>query len=160
MLVMYHDEEMEGGLSYTLELASIMNKALSVLMIYRRKIMERLEDYMVAVSFAEEGEFKTAREMIMDDLKRRGIDYEKKVMSLKERCNSAGIEFMGVSTTEDTPLRAIKNLLKDNSSIDMVLLSPSITHDGHISARELQRLVKEIARPVVTMAKNIKEKTA
>lgn len=160
MLVMYHDEEWEDGLSYTLELARIMNKAISILIIYRRKVMERLEDYMVAVTFAEAGEFMTARELIMNDLKEKGMDYEKRLRFIEERCRLAGIELMGVNTSANSVSSAIKNLLKDSSTIEMVLLSPLITLDGHISAKALQRLVKEVSRPVVTMAKNIKEKTA
>lgn len=160
MLVMYHDEEWEDGLSYTLELARIMNKAISILMIYRRKVMERFEDYMVAVTFAEAGEFMTARELIMNDLKEKGMDYEERLRFIEERCRLAGIELMGVNTSANSVSSAIKNLLKDSSTIEMVLLSPLITLDGHISAKALQRLVKEVSRPVVTMAKNIKEKTA
>lgn len=160
MLVMYHDEELEEGLSYTLELARIMNKAISILVIYRRKVMERLEDYMVAVTFAEAGEFMTARELIMNDLKEKGMDYEERLRFIEERCRLAGVELMGVNTSANSVSSAIKNLLKDSSAIEMVLLSPLITLDGHISAKALQRLVKEVSRPVVTMAKNIKEKTA
>ncbi|GAB4417902.1 MAG: hypothetical protein OHK0032_13960 [Thermodesulfovibrionales bacterium] len=160
VLVVYHDEELEEALSYTIELGRIMDEAISILMIYRRKIMERFEDYMVATTFAEEGDFRTAREMIMDDLREKRIDYERRINFIKERCSSAGVELADISSSKADVVSAIKNLLKDNSSIDMVLLSPSITHDGHISARELQRLVKTISRPIVTMAKNIKEKTA
>jgi hypothetical protein len=157
---MYHDEELEESLPYTLELARIMNKAISILIIYRRKVMERLEGYMVAVTFAEADEFKTARELIINDLKERGMDYEGRLRLIEERVRSAGIELMEFNTSSDGVYSAIKNILKDNSSIELVLLSPSITLNGHISARELQRLVKEISRPVVTMARNIKEKTA
>lgn len=160
MLVMYHDEELEEGLSYTLELARIMNKAISILVIYRRKVMERLEDYMVAVTFAEAGEFMTARELIMNDLKEKGMDYEERLRFIEERCRLAGVELIGVNTSANSVSSAIKNLLKDSSAIEMVLLSPLITLNGHISAKALQRLVKEVSRPVVTMAKNIKEKTA
>lgn len=160
MLVMYHDEELEDGLSYTLELARIMKKAISILFIYRRKVMERLEDYMVAVTFAEAGEFMTARELIMNDLKEKGMDYEERLRFIEERCRLVGVELMGVNTSANSVSSAIKNLLKDSSTIEMVLLSPLITLDGHISAKELQRLVKEVSRPVVTMARNIKEKTA
>ncbi|MFN3481299.1 MAG: hypothetical protein ACK415_13070, partial [Thermodesulfovibrionales bacterium] len=160
MLVVYHDEEWEDGLSYTLELARIMNKAISILIIYRRSVMERVEDYMVAVTFAEAGEFMTARELIMNDLKKKGMDYEERLRFIKERCRSFGIDLIDVNTSANSVSSAIKSLLKDNNAIEMVLLSPSITLDGHISARALQRLVKEVSRPVITMTKNIKEKTA
>lgn len=160
MLVIYHDEEIEDGLSYTLELARIMNLALLILIIYRRKVMERFEDYMVATTFAEEGEFKTARELIIEDLKVKGMDYEERLKSIKDRCISHGVEFAGISSSKGDVVSAIENLVKDNSSIDMVLLSPSVTRDGHISTRDIQRLVKSLSRPIVTMAKNIKAKSA
>jgi len=35
----------------------------------------------------------------------------------------------------------------------MVLLSPSITDNGNVSARELNKLVRTASRPVVTMAR-------
>uniref|UniRef100_A0A7C4EMG5 Universal stress protein n=1 Tax=Thermodesulfovibrio aggregans TaxID=86166 RepID=A0A7C4EMG5_9BACT len=157
MLVVHHDEDIEEGLSYTLELARIMKKAISILMIYRRKAMERFEDYMVATTFAEEGDFKTAREMIIHDFKVKGIDYEDGLKLIKERCRSQGVEFAGISSSKGNLISGIKNLVEDNSSIDMVLLSPSVTH----SAKDLlYRLVKCLSIPIVTMVKNIKGKSA
>lgn len=158
MFVMYHDEELEEGLSYTLELARIMNKAISILIIFRRKVTERFEDYMVAVTFAEAGEFKTARELIMNDLKEKGIAYEERLKFIKERCRLAGVELLEVNFSANSVSSAIKNLLKGNRAIEMVLLSPLITLNAHLSTKEMQRLLKEIARPIVTMAKHIKEK--
>lgn len=158
MFVMYHDEELEEGLSYTLELARIMNKAISILIIFRRKVTERFEDYMVAVTFAEAGEFKTARELIMNDLKEKGIAYEERLKFIKERCRLTGVELLEVNFSANSVSSAIKNLLKGNRAIEMVLLSPLITLNAHLSTKEMQRLLKEIARPIVTMAKHIKEK--
>lgn len=158
MLVVYHDEEIEDSLPYTLELARIMNLALLILMIYRRKVMERFKDYMVATTFAEEGEFMTARELIIDDLKRKGMDYEERLKTIKDRCSAAKVELLSVNVSSGNIISAIKNILRGYSPIEMVLLSPSITCEGHISTKELQRLVKEISRPIVTMAKNIREK--
>lgn len=160
MLVIHHDENLEDGLPYAIELTRIMQKALSILIIYRRKVIERFEDFMIATTFAETSEFKTAKELITNDLRGRGIDYEERLRSIQERCNSVGVDFLGVNTSSENILSAIGNLTKGDSSIEMVLLSPSITQDGHISAKELQRLVKEISRPIVTMARGIKKKTA
>lgn len=157
MLVMHHDEDWEDGLSYTLELARIMNKAILILILYKRKVMERFEDYMVGVTFAEAGEFITARDLIVKDLKEKGINYEERLKFIKERCYSSGVELMGVNLSVNTLSAAIKNLLKDNRAIEMLVLSPSITLDSHISSKGLQRLVREISRPIVTMAKNLKE---
>ena len=35
----------------------------------------------------------------------------------------------------------------------MVLLSPSVSNNGHVKARELNRLVKITSRPIITMAR-------
>ena len=39
----------------------------------------------------------------------------------------------------------------------MVLLSPSVTNNEGVSAKELKRLVRTVSRPIVTMARNVKE---
>lgn len=159
LFVTYHDENFEAGLSYAVELAKTMDEDISILMIYRRKVMEKFEDYMTAVTFAEEGEFKTARELISEDLKKKNESYEEKVRLLMERCRKSGIA-VDVSVSASSVVSAIRNLLRQNTKIDMVLLSPSITHDGHITNKELNRLVKTASRPIVTMAKNAKAHVA
>ena len=50
-------------------------------------------------------------------------------------------------------ISAIKNILRQNTRIDMVLLSPSVTNDGNVNSKVLNKLVKTASRPVVTMAK-------
>ncbi|MDI6728154.1 MAG: hypothetical protein QMD44_04410 [Thermodesulfovibrionales bacterium] len=159
LFVTYHDENLEAGLSYAMDLAKTMDEDISILMIYRRKVMEKFEDYMTAVTFAEEGEFKTARELISEDLKERNESYEEKVRLLTGRCRESGIA-ADVNTAASDVISAIRNLLRQNTKIDMVLLSPSVTHDGHITAKELNRLVKTASRPIVTMAKNAKAHVA
>ena len=159
LFVTYHDENFEAGLSYAVDLARTMDEDISILMIYRRKVMEKFEDLMTAVTFAEEGEFKTARELISEDLKKKNESYEEKVRLLMGRCRESGIA-ADVSASASDVVSAIRNLLRQNTKVDMVLLSPSITHDGHITARELNRLVKTASRPIVTMAKNAKTHVA
>ena len=39
-------------------------------------------------------------------------------------------------------ISAIKNILRQNARIDMVLLSPSVTNDGNVNAKVLNKLVK------------------
>ena len=153
LFVTYHDENLKAGLSYAVDLAKTMNEDISILMLFRRKAMERFEDYMTAVAFAEEGEFKTARELIGEDLKRKNGSYEEKAGFLTERCRDAGIA-VDVSAAASDVVSAVRNLLRQNSKIDMVLLSPAVTNDGNISSKELNRLVKTSLRPVVTMSKH------
>ncbi len=155
LFVTYHDENFEAGLSYAVDLARTMDEDISILMVYRRDVMEKFEDYMTAVTFAEDGELKTARELISEDLKKKKESYEEKIGLLMERCRKSRIA-ADVSASASDVVSAIRNLLRQNTKVDMVLLSPSITHDGNITAKELNRLVKTASRPIVTMAKNAK----
>ncbi|MCL5023782.1 MAG: hypothetical protein M1497_10530 [Nitrospirae bacterium] len=153
LFVTYHDENLDEGLSYALDLAKTMNDGIEILLIYKRKVLERFEDMMTAVTFAEADLHKTAREMISDDYKKKDEDYEKKADILKEKCKKSGIP-ASLSTAATDTVTAIKNVLRQNTRIDMVVLSPSITNDGNVTTRVLNKLVKTASRPVVTMAKN------
>jgi hypothetical protein len=152
LFVTYHDEKSEEGLSYAVDLARTMNDGVGILLIYKRKVLDEFEDMMTAVTFAESNEHKTARELISDDLKAKNEDLEKKMAQMMEKCRNAGIP-AEVSTAAMDAVSAIKNILRENPKIDLVLLSPSITNDGHITAKMLNRLVKTASRPIVTMAK-------
>ena len=152
LFVTYHDENFEDGLSYALDLAKTMNDGIEILMIYKRKVLEKFGDMMTAITFAEAGEHQTAREMISDDYKNQNEDYEKKLATIKEKCTRSGIA-VDFSTAAMDAISAIKNILRQNARIDMVLLSPSVTNDGNVNAKVLNKLVKTSSRPVVTMAK-------
>jgi len=153
LFVTYHDENLEDGLSYAVDLAKTMNDGIEILLIYKRKVLEKFEDMMTAVTFAEADMHRTAREMISEDYKEKDQDYERKIDLLKERCRKSGIA-VGISTAATDAVSAIKNILRQNTRIDMVLLSPSITGDGNVTSKALNKLVKTASRPVVTMAKN------
>ena len=153
LFVTYHDENCEEGLSYAVDLAKVMNNCISLLMIYKRKVMEKFGDMMTVVTYAEANDYKTAREMIKEDLEKKNGGYEERLGQLVEKCKQSGVP-VDISTSATDAVSAIKNLLRQNTSIDMVLLSPSITKDNHITVRDLNRLVKTAARPIVTMAKN------
>lgn len=154
LFVTYHDENPDEGLSYALDLAKTMNDGIEILMIYKRKVLEKFEDMMTAITFAESDMHKTAKEMIRADFEENDEDYEKKVALLEERCRKSGIG-VSISTSATDAVSAIKNILRQNSRIDMVLLSPSITNSGNVNAKVINKLVKTASRPVVTMAKNI-----
>lgn len=152
LFVTHHDENFEEGLSYALDLAKTMNDSIEVLMVYKRKAVEKFEDMMTAVTFAETGDHKTAREMISEDFSKRNEDYDRKIGLMEEKCRKAGVAVAFSAAAMDV-VSAIKNLLRQNSRIDMVLLSPSITKDDHITSKMLNKLVKTASRPIVTMAK-------
>jgi L-lactate utilization protein LutB len=153
LFVTFHDENFEEGLSYAVDLAKVMNNGISLLMIYQRKVMEKFGDMMTVVTFAEANEHKTAREMIKEDYERKNESYEERLNQLVEKSRQSGIP-VDISTAATDAVSAIKNLLRQNTNIDMVLLSPSITKGHHITVKDLNRLVKTASRPIVTMAKN------
>jgi len=153
LLVTYHDEQFDEGLSYAVDLARMMNDSISILVIYKRKVMERFEDIMTVVTFAEANEHKTARELIREDYEKKKENYDEKIALLVERCRKSGV-VVDVSTAAMDVVSAIKNFLRQNTGIEMVLLSPNVTTSGNISARELNKLVRTASRPVVTMARN------
>lgn len=153
LFVTYHDENLNEGLSYALDLAKTMNDGIEILLVYKRKALEKFEDMMTAITFAEADMHKTAREMITDDFRKKNEDYEEKVGALKEQCRKSGIA-VNISTAAADTVSAVKNILRQNTRIDMVLLSPSITNDGNVTTKVLNKLVKSASRPIVTMAKN------
>ncbi|MEJ2695786.1 MAG: hypothetical protein P8013_03985 [Candidatus Sulfobium sp.] len=152
LFVTYHDENFDEGLSYAVDLAKTMGDTVGILMIYKRKVMEKFEDTMTAVTFAESNDLRTAREMISDDYRKRQEDFDNKLSLIKDSCRKAGVS-VDISTAATEVVSAIKNILRQNTRIDMVLLSPSITNDSNINSKTLNKLVKTASRPIVTMAK-------
>jgi nucleotide-binding universal stress UspA family protein len=152
LFVTYHDDNLKESLSYAVELAKGMNASIEVLLVYKRKVMEKFDDMMTAVAFSEAGEYKTARELISDDYRNNRQDYEKKMKHLKDFCLRSGVR-VDVSTASMDPVSAIKNILRQNQRIDMVILSPCITNNGRVTTKVLNKLAKTASRPVVTMEK-------
>jgi hypothetical protein len=152
LFVTYHDEKSDEGLSYAVDLAKTMNDGVEILLLYKREVLDKFDDMMTAVTFAESNEHKTARELMSEDLRAKNEDLEHKIALMEEACRNGGVP-AEVNTAAMDAVSAIKNILRQKPKIDLVLLSPSITNDGHITARMLNRLVKTASRPIVTMAK-------
>lgn len=149
LFVTYQSEDLDEGLSYAIELAKAMSEDLAILLAHKNKFLNRFEQLMSAISFAEEGDHGTAREIISVGPDDHSADQFSLVV---EKCRKAGIAAKVYAVTKDA-VSAIKDFLKQKNSVDMVLLSPSVTENGNISSGELQRLVRTASRPVVTMAK-------
>ncbi|MDP3298059.1 MAG: hypothetical protein Q8N09_10830 [Thermodesulfovibrionia bacterium] len=149
LFVTYQNEGPDEGLSYAIDLAKTLDEGITILLVKLRKFRQRLEDIMAAVAFAEAGEHETARKIASGDEK----DGSQETISiLLEKCKNSGVD-VSVHTVLDEPVSAISNFLKKKSTIDMVILSPSVMRNGNLSARELKRLVRIASRPVVTMTK-------
>jgi len=151
LFVTYHDEDCGAGLSYAIDLAKTMKKGMTVLLIYKRNLMERFADAMTSVTFAEAGEHDTAKRINAGgDMKNDSPD--KRMSFLAERCRMSGVEVSVQSAAMDI-VRAVKHYLSEKNSVDMVLLSPGVTDHGNITEKDLQRLVEKASRPIVTMAR-------
>lgn len=141
---------LEDGFQYALDLARAMSEDISVLICRYKDFKERLDDVLSAITFAEAGEFDTARTFLSDnpteDSTHPGIE------GLKKRCDEAGIGLRTYSIALN-PVDAVREFLKQKRGVDMVLLSPGITSRGKIKARDLTRLMRTASRPVVTMAR-------
>jgi len=151
LFVTYQNEDMEDGLSYAVDLAKAMDEGITILLVNRKKIIEKFSDVMAAVAFAEAGEHETAREILAE---RDESDSRRKLGLLMERCQESSVDVDVQAVTKDA-VSAVNDFLKQKSGVDMVLLSPSITSNGEVTARELQKLVRTASRPIVTMARNV-----
>lgn len=156
LFITFYNENFEEGLSYVIDLAKIMNKGITALMIYKKGLVEKFEGLMTAVAFAEANELDTAREFIKEDFKKMEGNEDKKIVSIFKTCRESGVDADIYFTKKDMS-SAIKDFLNLKTGIDMVLLSPSVTNNEGLSAKELKRLVRAVSRPIVTMARNMKE---
>jgi len=147
LFVTYRDGEIDEGLNYALDLAKMTDKGMAVLLVNKKKISHRFEDIMSAVAFAEENEPETAQQIMKEGEANNAL-----LNAIEEKCKISGIAAAVHTAVKDTAA-SLRDFLKQNNSIDMVLLSPNITEDGNISSRELNKLVRTASRPIVTMAK-------
>ncbi|MEJ2683973.1 MAG: hypothetical protein P8Z71_06210 [Candidatus Sulfobium sp.] len=153
LFVTYHYEDFAGGLSYAVDLAKTMGNSIGILIIYKRRMTgEREDNRMAASTSAAPGGDSTAMQLIRQDCRQRGEDFEKKLSLIRDTCRKAGVS-VDVRAASTEVISAIKDALGQNAGIDMVLLGPGITNDGSINSKTLNRLVKTASRPIVTMAK-------
>lgn len=153
LFVTYESEDLDEGLNYAIDLAKTMDRDISILIASNKKTFrERFDDLMTAVTFAEAGEHEAARQVMAAAGKDSAETMDEKVGHLAERCRMSGIDVNIHSAAMDI-LSAVKDFLKQTTGIDMVLLGPSVTDSGNVSARELNKLVRTASRPVVTMAR-------
>jgi hypothetical protein len=153
LFVTYGDENLEEGVSYVIELAKAMYEDITLLLVRKKSgVMEKLGDLMTAVSFAEEGQHDTARQIMAGGSADSRQVYEKKLAGFVERCSRENI-LARVQKTELDAVSGIRSFLKNNAGIDKVVLSPAITETGNVTAKDLNRLVRTASRPIVTMTK-------
>jgi len=138
-------ENCDEGFSYVLELAKVLNAGIEMLMIYGKGVMDKYEDVMTAVAFAEAGDHETVRELMST----QGKDIaEKKIKELAEKCREISVE-LGYQTASEEPINAIKDFLKSRPNINMVLLSPNLSTDRKVL--DIKKMLKNITKPIVTI---------
>ncbi len=114
--------------------------------------VDRVGNLMSAVAFAEEGEHDTARKFVAENDQNLRKSFEEKLADLKAACKKDGIH-VSIKDSKLDAVAGIKDFLKNHIGIDKVVLSPAVTSDGYVTAKELNRLVRTASRPIVTMTR-------
>jgi hypothetical protein len=152
LFVTYLDGHPEEGFSYVIQLAKVMNEDLMVFL-FRGKRLSRNSDALVnADTLKEAVEVETGRVITMGS--QETPETEKKLAGLVYKCKKSRIKVDLYSFRSDV-VSAIEEYFRHKNGIDMVLLGPNITEHTHITQRTLKKLCDTVARPIVTMAKQI-----
>ena len=145
-------DDTDGGLSYALDLARMMDKGIAVLLLRKDRIMGRFEQLMSAVTFAEAGEHATAVEILNENAEAPTGAEPAQPRTIEEACAGSGLPTQ-ISRCAGDMVTAVGSYLKSNRNVEMILLSPSITEEGVVSTRDFKRLLSTVARPIVTLTR-------
>ncbi len=160
LFVTYHDENLDEGVSYAVELAKAMFEDITLLLVQKKaNIMEKIGTLMTAVTFAEAGEDGTARQIMAEGNQAAPEKIQKKLAEIAERCKREGIQ-VSVERTDLDAVSGIRAFLKSHTGIDKVVLSPVVTEAGNVTPKDLNRLVRTASRPIVTMTRQACAATA
>jgi hypothetical protein len=147
LFVTNQNDYIEDALSYSVDLAKALDEVITVLIVSKKKLLDKFNDVMAAVAFAEADDHKTAGDILAEGNAQNSVE------DCLKKFKDEGVSIKVLKSTKDA-LPAVTDLLKQNNSVDMVLLSPGITNNGEVTARELQRLVRTASRRIVTMERN------
>ena len=153
LFVTYHDDNLSEGISYAIELAKAINEDIMLLFVQKLpNLIGKLEKLMTAVTFAEAGEYDTARQIATENS--QGVEevYNNELDAVVNKCLREGIHVI-VQTSALDAISGIRLLLKEHRAIDKVVLSPAITAAGNVTSKDLTRLVRTASRPIVTMTR-------
>jgi hypothetical protein len=153
LFVTYQDEHFDEGISYAIELAKAMVEDI-VLLLVRKKdaLKEKFEDLMAGVSFAEEGEHETAKQLAAGEGRQRPGAIGTRITEMVLQSSKAGVH-LEVQNSEKDVVTSIRSYLKGNTAVDKVVLSPVVTESEMLTTKDLNRLVRTASRPIVTMTR-------
>ena len=114
--------------------------------------VDRVSNLMTAVAFAEAGDHDSARRYEAESTEDLRRSFEEKLAHLTALCRKEGIA-VKVEDSKQEVVAGVKSFLRNHSGIDKVVLSPAVTSDNNISAKDLNRLVRTASRPIVTMTR-------
>ena len=155
LFVTYRDDNLEEGVSYAIELAKAMYEDITLLLVQKKtKLINKLENLMTAVSFAEANDKESVHEITGAGSELAERRYEKILAELMRKCSEEGIA-ISIQETDLDVISGIRTFLKNYAGIDKVVLSPTVTGNGSVSPKELNRLVRSASRPIVTMTKQV-----
>ena len=144
-------EGCDEGFSYVLELAKVLKTGIAVLMVYGRHVMQKYEDVMASVAFAEAGDLKTVEELMNSQRKEIKKKEEGKIREMAERCADIPLDFT-IRDEGDDVISTVGDFLKGRPGIDMVLLSPNLS--GNKKMFDTKKMLKSITKPIVTITKS------
>jgi hypothetical protein len=153
LFVTHRDDNLAEGVSYAIELAKAMDEDIILLFVQKRSnLIVNVENLMTAVTFAEAGGHITARQIATEDS--RGVEevYSKELDAVVKKCLHEGIH-VSVHTSALDAISGTRKLLRERRGIDKVVWSPAITAAGDITSKDMNRLVRTVSRPIVTMTR-------
>jgi hypothetical protein len=144
------NDDFNEGFIYATGLAKISEGGVFVLFLYGRDGIGKFEDEMAAAALAEAGDIESARGILSERESLLEREAENKIRLLQALHDGKSL-IVDHKVSTDEVVSAIKAVLQEHPTIEIVILSPSLMDkERSISFKKLRR---KISRPVVTMSR-------
>lgn len=143
-------ENCDEGFSYVLELAKTLRTDIIALVIYPSETVTSFEDAMVTVAFAEAGDFNTVKTLMDEQIASLKAASAASMDAAAQRCREASVGLIREEVQGDT-MSSIRDILKKRRSIDMVLISPTLSSNRRVA--DIKKLIKHISKPIVAISR-------